>query len=285
MDSPSSSTSCEAGAGIMGVRGRLRSIVCELRADGERIPVHDRLRDRRIVTLTFDDGPSPRTTPELLALLRTFDVRASFFLTGSRAERHPALVDAIVQDGHRVFAHGYDHVRFETLSGTAIGDQLQRCEAVLSRHRPTPSPYLVRLPYGSGHRDPRVHRALRAWRPDCEIAHWSYSLDDFALADGCANERDLRLSCSAAVTRTLRYARLPGAILLLHEDPFDIAAPLAPQVTPILVRDLLARLLCAGFAIGDTIETRDTAAAAPARPKRAVAPRHQPQREAAGALA
>lgn len=242
----------------MNIPGSIRRGIYRIRHHRSWLPERSRLPGSRAVALSFDDGPSPRTTIAVLQALRSADVRVAFFLNGRRAEQAHSLVAAIVADGHQVFSHGYDHCRFAELDDRDIWDQLERCETVLSRHRPTPSPYLVRLPYGSGHRDERVHRALRAWRSDCVIAHWGYSLEDYRLADGCTNEGDLRRRCVAAVDAAFRNPRLRGSILLLHEDPFDIDAPLAPRIAPILVDVLLRQAARAGVAIANGLDSSPT---------------------------
>lgn len=61
------------------------------------------------VALTFDDGPDPEVTPQVLELLAAAGARASFFLIGVRAEAHPALVERIVEAGHRVENHTHHH--------------------------------------------------------------------------------------------------------------------------------------------------------------------------------
>jgi peptidoglycan/xylan/chitin deacetylase (PgdA/CDA1 family) len=64
---------------------------------------------RRQVSLTFDDGPDPGATPKLLDLLAARGARATFFLIGERAARHPDLVRAIVDAGHEVGNHSWRH--------------------------------------------------------------------------------------------------------------------------------------------------------------------------------
>lgn len=64
------------------------------------------------VALTYDDGPEPFTTPLLLDLLKRRGVRATFFVVGFRAERHPELVDRMVADGHEVACHSHWHRNF-----------------------------------------------------------------------------------------------------------------------------------------------------------------------------
>jgi len=65
--------------------------------------------DPRHVALTFDDGPHPDATPELLELLDRAGVRATFFLLGRMAEQLPEVARAIVDAGHEIGVHGYEH--------------------------------------------------------------------------------------------------------------------------------------------------------------------------------
>ena len=61
------------------------------------------------VAITFDDGPSPQWTPKILDILKTANVKAAFFLVGANAERYPALVRRIVEEGHEIGNHTYYH--------------------------------------------------------------------------------------------------------------------------------------------------------------------------------
>lgn len=74
------------------------------------LPVISRGRSaRKAVALTFDDGPDPLTTPELLRLLKKYRVRATFFVTGHRVRRHPELGREIVAQGHSLGNHSFRH--------------------------------------------------------------------------------------------------------------------------------------------------------------------------------
>jgi cellulose synthase/poly-beta-1,6-N-acetylglucosamine synthase-like glycosyltransferase/peptidoglycan/xylan/chitin deacetylase (PgdA/CDA1 family)/spore germination protein YaaH len=61
------------------------------------------------VAITFDDGPDPRWTPKILDILKAANVKATFFLVGVNAERYPALVRRIVNEGHEIGNHTYYH--------------------------------------------------------------------------------------------------------------------------------------------------------------------------------
>jgi len=65
----------------------------------------------RTVALTFDDGPSPEHTPKVLDLLDRAGVKATFFVIGRKAEKHPDLVKEIARRGHALGVHGYVHDR------------------------------------------------------------------------------------------------------------------------------------------------------------------------------
>lgn len=79
----------------------------------------------RQVAITFDDGPSPRYTPEILALLQRYQARATFFVLGRKVEKYPQLVQAQLQAGNEVGNHTYDHPR---LTKTAMADREREVE-------------------------------------------------------------------------------------------------------------------------------------------------------------
>ena len=214
---------------------------------GVWLPVIRRTGDISAMALTYDDGPSERTTPALLKVLRDFDAKATFFLTGMRVAAAPELVGQIYAEGHAVYAHGWEHVRYDRETPERLLKDLERTEAELCRVRPTPRPYLVRLPYAAGLAETWVHEALRRWDPQAQFAHWADSFLDWTLADGCETEDDLSAACERAMRQTLRRTTPGGAVFLLHEDPFDVTAPLSPLVAPILTRMLLQEIRSTGL--------------------------------------
>ncbi|MGH3430496.1 MAG: polysaccharide deacetylase family protein [Mycobacteriales bacterium] len=73
------------------------------------LPALAGMGDSAHVALTFDDGPSPHSTPLFLDLLRERRVMATFFLLGSQVAQAPDVAREIVKDGHEVAVHGWDH--------------------------------------------------------------------------------------------------------------------------------------------------------------------------------
>ena len=61
------------------------------------------------IALTFDDGPDPEFTPSVLDLLKKYQIKATFFVLGSKAENYPQLISRIHQEGHLIGIHNYVH--------------------------------------------------------------------------------------------------------------------------------------------------------------------------------
>lgn len=71
--------------------------------------------DDKVVGLTFDDGPDPHWTPQVLDALAAAGHQATFFVMVNEAEKYPDLVRRIIAEGHEVALHGFDHTRLTTL--------------------------------------------------------------------------------------------------------------------------------------------------------------------------
>ena len=67
-------------------------------------------RRERAVYLTFDDGPIPESTPFILDILRSFGVRATFFVVGDNVRKYPDLFQQIIDEGHLVGNHTHNHI-------------------------------------------------------------------------------------------------------------------------------------------------------------------------------
>ena len=161
--------------------------------DGKRIR-------KNVVALTFDDGPSPDTTPRILDILRAEGVRATFFVLGKHAERHPELVERIVREGHELGNHGYDHGILAFAGATQVHRQLQRTERLL-RKAGGPPVRVFRAPHGF--RSPFVARTAR--RLGYVTCAWSAGVFDTA-----------KPGADVIIARSTKALK-PGAILLLHD--------------------------------------------------------------------
>ena len=102
------------------------------------------------IALTFDDGPHPRDTPQVLDMLARHDVRATFFLIGQNIERYPQLVKRIYDGGHQLALHCYRHIPFPLENASTLKGQLDRSRKAIADicNIPPESIRHIRPPYG-----------------------------------------------------------------------------------------------------------------------------------------
>jgi peptidoglycan/xylan/chitin deacetylase (PgdA/CDA1 family) len=117
------------------------------------------LTDRRIASLTFDDGPNEPYTSRVLDILAEFDVKATFFVIGENAERIPSAVERAARSGHEIGNHTYDHAVLPFKGPRAIGEQIERTSSIIERLTGV-RPALFRTPHGW--RNPWVNPVARS---------------------------------------------------------------------------------------------------------------------------
>lgn len=200
-------------------------------------------REARGVALTFDDGPSPETTPEILDRLDEARVKATFFVLGRKAAAHPELTREIVSRGHTIAIHGHEHDRFLSLRSPArVGDDIDQAMTTvesLTGVRPT----LYRPPVGLT--SPRIARALDHF--DLVVVGWSVRA-----LDGWRGAKPEKVAARVA-------ARLEdGAIVLLHDAAErDDYRPASVEALPGILAAMRARDL-EGVRLDDWIGGADS---------------------------
>lgn len=103
--------------------------------------------DEKKIFLTFDDGPIPEVTPWVLDVLRTHNIKATFFCIGDNIRKHPEVFKQIVSEGHQVANHSFNHLNgWKTDSEKYIKNVLE-AENEIAKHTTT-SLKLFRPPYG-----------------------------------------------------------------------------------------------------------------------------------------
>lgn len=100
------------------------------------------------ICLSFDDGPDPRYTPQLLDGLAKRGAKASFFLTGKNAERYPKLVKRIYDEGHLIGNHTYSHIQLTKSNRDSFKKELIRTNEIISGITGEEVVF-VRPPYGT----------------------------------------------------------------------------------------------------------------------------------------
>ena len=83
------------------------------------------------VALTFDDGPHPRYTKEILDILKEYGVTATFFIIGVNAENYPESLKLIIDSGCEIGNHTYSHTRIDKMSDKELEAEILKCQQVL----------------------------------------------------------------------------------------------------------------------------------------------------------
>jgi peptidoglycan/xylan/chitin deacetylase (PgdA/CDA1 family) len=102
---------------------------------------------KKKVWLTFDDGPHPSHTDQVLKTLDQFQIKATFFVVGENVVRLPKIVQRTFDAGHRIANHTYTHPHLPKLSKAAIRKEIEDTERLISNYQV--SGKLLRPPYGA----------------------------------------------------------------------------------------------------------------------------------------
>ncbi|MDT8901468.1 polysaccharide deacetylase family protein [Anaeroselena agilis] len=164
----------------------------------------------RTVYLTFDDGPDPDVTPDVLRILRQAGVPATFFVVGLEAEKSPDLLRQIYRDGHAIGNHSYNHVYRDLYrSPAAYTAQLRRTDDILMKHLGV-RPRISRAPGGSAGSFTDAYWSALATEGYRDIG-WNVSAEDASRANGA--------EIAATVVRQMDDGKYlwSHAIVLMHD--------------------------------------------------------------------
>ncbi len=114
--------------------------------DATKLPVTSRSLPARVIALTFDDGPDPVWTPQVLAILKKYDVPATFFVVGSNVTRHPDIVRAIRDSGSELGVHSFSHPDLGRVSRWRLDRELAETQLAIAGSAGVTT-YLLRPPY------------------------------------------------------------------------------------------------------------------------------------------
>lgn len=184
---------------------------------------------QKMVALTFDDGPYPPYTEQVLDVLREYKVPATFFVIGRNAEKHPELVRRIVAEGHQIGNHTYNHVDLLKTNRRGIADEIDRTNRLLQTITGD-MPHVVRPPHGF--RDSVVIDAMTERK--LKVVEWSVSSRDWT-----------NPGVDAIVRRTIGKVR-NGSVILLH-DGDGVAQSASRAQTVEAARQIIRELLAQGY--------------------------------------
>jgi peptidoglycan/xylan/chitin deacetylase (PgdA/CDA1 family) len=87
--------------------------------------------DERAVYLTFDDGPIPEVTPWVLNLLEKYSIKATFFMVGDNVRKYPEVFRMVVDAGHRIGNHTYNHIRGFEYTAEQYLENVEKANALM----------------------------------------------------------------------------------------------------------------------------------------------------------
>jgi peptidoglycan/xylan/chitin deacetylase (PgdA/CDA1 family) len=183
------------------------------------VPVKEKL-----VALTYDDGPHPAFTPDILAILDRYHVNATFFMIGQRMQQYPEIVKEVVARGHAIGNHTYSHPReIAGLTSAQVIRELDTCEELIERFTGRRT-HLFRPPLGLMN-----SRVLMVAREEGYLTIlWTVSADHHDAP-----------TPQAMAERVLRGVK-PGSIILAHDGTFPSRIN-DVEATPLIIEELQKR--------------------------------------------
>lgn len=184
-----------------------------------------------VVALTFDDGPDPKYTPQLIDALNDAGVRATFFVIAEKALQRPELIERMVSAGHDVQVHGDRHLFVPWLAPSLALHQVEGASQKLetafglrtSFYRPT---------WGLCNLVSMLPRVRRRFR----LVTWSIMVGDW------------RVTPAAELLERISTRLHPGAIIVLHDSDETVGAhPGAPENVVQLIPDLVQLIHYRGY--------------------------------------
>ncbi len=152
-------------------------------------------RKERRVYLTFDDGPIPEATPFVLDTLKERGIKATFFMVGENAYKHPELYKRVVDEGHSVGNHTYNHMGGARHTINTYMENTRKADALLHTH-------LFRPPHGW------MRISQYAWLSrKYKVVMWDLVTRDYSRL----------LTAEDVVNNVKRYAR-NGSIITFHDS-------------------------------------------------------------------
>ncbi|QGQ99971.1 polysaccharide deacetylase family protein [Paenibacillus psychroresistens] len=174
------------------------------------------------IALTFDDGPDNKYTPQILDVLQKYHVKATFFVLGIRAQANPSIIRRIVNEGHAIGNHSYDHANPAKMTEAQFEKQFTQTQLILDKLIGY-EPKLIRTPYGA------IQENQLKWAAKNGLIAVNWDIDSLDWKE---------LSDSQVVANIMEHTH-KGAIILQHSaggDSQDLSGTL--KALPIVIEQL-----------------------------------------------
>ncbi|MDA2736358.1 polysaccharide deacetylase family protein [Bacillus cereus group sp. Bc015] len=156
----------------------------------------------KIVALTFDDGPHPVFTPQILDILAKYNAKAIFFVAGNKVNRFPAILKRQIKEGHEIANHTYTHIYDKNITAAKLTSELNQTDEIIKRitgYKPT-----LYRPVGGLHNNLIINTAIQNRKL---VILWSWHQDP----------QDWRSPAASKISRYITKGVKPGNIILLHD--------------------------------------------------------------------
>ncbi|MBF0786801.1 MULTISPECIES: polysaccharide deacetylase family protein [unclassified Streptococcus] len=154
-------------------------------------------KHQKRIALTFDDGPNATTTPQVLDILKRYNVKATFFILGQNVPGNEELLKRIVAEGHEVANHTWDHANLVTLSDDQVRQEIKKTQEVI-KNVTGQAPTMMRPPYGS------VNQSVISIM-QMPVIYWS------------VDSKDWQSRNPVAILNEIKTCIYPGSIILMHD--------------------------------------------------------------------
>ncbi len=178
--------------------------------------------NQKVVALTFDDGPWPGQTAQILHVLRQYKVKASFFMVGYLVKRYPSIAHEVAAEGHVIGNHTMGHRTLTRLKSVEVDKQIRNGEKVLQASTGQKADWF--RPPG-GNISPAVWSRVR--KAGLKVALWN------------VDPQDWRGLSSKAIAHDVVIHVRPGSIVLLHDGGGGREQTI--RALPVIIRSLQSR--------------------------------------------
>ena len=177
----------------------------KLRDTWQYLYPYGEFRTGKAVYLTFDDGPIPEVTPKVLAILAKYALKATFFMVGENINKHPDVYTQVVQAGHSVGNHTYNHLKGWRTPFKEYMANVEKCAVTMAAQPLAPSStnLLFRPPYGKA----TLHQRIALHRMGYRLIFWDILTRDY--------------NASVTPEQMLRKIQMqvrPGSIINFHDS-------------------------------------------------------------------
>ncbi|UZR92836.1 polysaccharide deacetylase family protein [Chondrinema litorale] len=157
----------------------------------------------KTIYLTFDDGPIPEMTPEILDLLKTYNAKATFFCVGDNIQKHPEIYQRILKEKHSTGNHTFNHLNGWNTPDTNYFENVNLCNSIIDKYAVKDNcSKLLRPPYG------RIKQSqIKQLKAKYEIIMWDVLTGDFAAS----------ISPESCLNKAIKYTE-SGSIVVFHDN-------------------------------------------------------------------